>query len=326
MSRHVRFDLGDMLRGGGHHGHSHKKQAPKHVKEDSHFTFVKALSKQAGGDTGALNGGIFIVRSKGSGALCVEKRFTREDVKGLHAKREVNYLRKLRGHPNISHLKAYELDPGEVPRMVMTYYELGALDTLIDRYKRKDQFLPEGFLWRVFLDIAKALRFCVYGIRQEGDKADPEWDTILHRDIKPGNIFLTSSGSLYPRSVLGDFGCGISESDITTALARDERVSRQARAFAPPESPDYDRRSDVYQLGLVMHCLSRLLRVPDHTVRSAPIKSIHGELLGQVVGACLRRNTSERESTFFLPGVVEKKTKEYLENHEPKTLATWAFN
>ncbi|KAF2492240.1 kinase-like protein, partial [Lophium mytilinum] len=211
---------------------------------------------------GALNGGIFIVKSKSSGKLYIEKRFTSRDVRELHAKREVAYLRQLRGHPNIAQLKAFELDPRDTPRMYMEFYELGALDTLIDRYENKQVYLPEGFLWRVLLDVAKALRFCVYGIHKEDDKVDPDWDSILHRDIKPGNIFLTDTGGLYPRSVLGDFGCGISMSDITTGLAKNEQVSRQARAFSPPECPKYDRRSDVYQLGLVIHCLARLLRVP----------------------------------------------------------------
>lgn len=70
---------------------------------------------------------------------------------------------------------------------------------------------------------------------------------VVHRDLKPGNVFLTESGE----ARLGDFGI---------ALLPGERPKRGAvvgsAAYMSPEQAvggRLDARSDLYSLGLVLH-------------------------------------------------------------------------
>nr|OQO27371.1 hypothetical protein B0A51_05263 [Rachicladosporium sp. CCFEE 5018] len=74
--------------------------------------------------------------------------------------------------------------------------------------------IPEPALWYIL----EAL--CDAGLTMEfgacNGTRDPEWEKILHRDIKPKNIFLSEPSESYPHyptPKLGDFGLAIFETD-----------------------------------------------------------------------------------------------------------------
>ena len=86
-------------------------------------------------------------------------------------------------------------------RRLELYYNYcagGSLDRLVP--KTNPGSLSEGFIWHVFVQLAEALEAIHYRGSQR----------ILHRDVKPGNIFLASPYILgsggYPVLKLGDFG------------------------------------------------------------------------------------------------------------------------
>ena len=93
---------------------------------------------------------------------------------------EVNILRELH-HPNIvkyydriidkEHSKIY---------IVKEFWEGGDIATLVKNSKREKSFIPEEIIWSILSQILAALGACHN--RKEGK--------ILHRDLKPGNIFL----------------------------------------------------------------------------------------------------------------------------------------
>ena len=80
---------------------------------------------------------------------------------------------------------------------------------------------------------------------------------ILHRDIKPENIFVNRNGDYK----LGDFGISriIGSSPMSVAS-----TGIGTREYAAPEqfSGKYDRRVDIYSLGLVLYELSNRFRLP----------------------------------------------------------------
>lgn len=105
---------------------------------------------------------------------------------------EVNILRELR-HPNI--VKYYDriIDRESAKiYIIMEYCDGGDIATLIKSCKKDKSFLPEDMIWSILSQMIAALSACHN--RKEGK--------ILHRDLKPGNIFLDSNRNVK----LGDFG------------------------------------------------------------------------------------------------------------------------
>lgn len=105
---------------------------------------------------------------------------------------EVNILRELH-HPNI--VKYYDRiidrDNSKI-YIVMEYCDGGDISTLIKNSKRERKNLPEDLIWTILSQMLLALQHC--HTRKEGK--------VIHRDLKPGNVFLDSSTNVK----LGDFG------------------------------------------------------------------------------------------------------------------------
>ena len=121
---------------------------------------------------------------------------------------EVNILRELR-HPNITRYYDRVIDKERAKLfIVMEFCQGGDLAALIRRRKRSLRelgqgkgdpkavmqcYVPEEMVWRVIGQLTLALLEC-HG-RKEGNK-------ILHRDLKPGNVFFDQEENVK----LGDFG------------------------------------------------------------------------------------------------------------------------
>lgn len=126
---------------------------------------------------------------------------------------------------NTLHLRRYKyLEQQQKTRMYLEYGAHRDLSVLRRRYKAFDRYLPELFLWQVFLSLAKAVHRMEVGY--------PPWkivDTmnltespalrslfLLHFDVKPANVLLTEPSragdptrlaeNAYPQAKLADFG------------------------------------------------------------------------------------------------------------------------
>jgi NIMA (never in mitosis gene a)-related kinase 2 len=105
---------------------------------------------------------------------------------------EVNILRELH-HPNIVRYydRVIDRDHSKI-FIVMEYCEGGDIATMIKNSRKEKNQLPEDMIWIILSQVLQALQVC--HTRKEGK--------ILHRDLKPGNIFLDSNYNVK----LGDFG------------------------------------------------------------------------------------------------------------------------
>lgn len=161
--------------------------------------------------------------------------------------REARAVAKLR-HPNI--VQVYDFDAVEGrPYLVMEYVPGISLSTYLRALYQKGDRLDLAVVGRLVMSLASALQYA----HESG---------IIHRDVKPGNVLLTSrstpvaAGKPLPEdfeAILTDFG-----------LVRFLNSSRQTSTGQIAGTPAYmspeqargeqtDERTDIYSLGIVLY-------------------------------------------------------------------------
>lgn len=189
---------------------------------------------------------------------------------------EVCILRRLqaerfRPHRNIVHLLAPS--PSPFPHTIHLEFCSGG-DLGDQRYHFHLQgipFTPPIFTLHVLISLAKALAYFHHGTDYGSGFTPNEWQPIIHGDIKPDNIFLRwpSRGKYgMPDVVLGDFGGArlATESRGIVGTPRwDSPEVHEITELRKTDSAAYEQRkadkimttkSDIYQLGLVIHLLA----------------------------------------------------------------------
>ena len=152
--------------------------------------------------------------------------------------------------------------------------ELVEGETLAARLKRGKLSIPETIQ---------------YGCQIADALAAAHAKGIFHRDLKPGNIMLTKSGS----KVL-DFGLAKSTFDETLTLAHAVMGTPAYMAPEQREGKPCDHRADIYALGLVLFEMATGARPP---VGEPPRLDLLPERVGHVVGRCLEQDPEKRWQT-----------------------------
>ncbi|MFP4566870.1 MAG: serine/threonine-protein kinase [Spirochaetaceae bacterium] len=120
--------------------------------------------------------------------------------------------------------------------IVLEYVGGPSLETLL----RKERYLPEHVALRIFRSSCRALHYA----HERG---------VVHRDIKPGNILISTDGHVK----LVDFGIasihgGQSEDSLTR-----EGMTLGTPSYMPPEqyadSRSVDKRADIYAMGVMLY-------------------------------------------------------------------------
>lgn len=165
---------------------------------------------------------------------------------------EIEILRDiLHDHPRIVRLHDAIMHTNTM-QLYFDFYPGGDLFKLMVRYFDEWQAVPESLIWHCFLQISEGLAYLHHGYdrRQLGGLPPAsEWQSIIHGDIKPENIFLgppTPDSHGYPSLVLGDFG-------LATI---DEIPAAGTWKWQPPELPMTSKKADVWALGSVIHALA----------------------------------------------------------------------
>ena len=161
--------------------------------------------------------------------------------------REAVLMEKLQGRDHIVTIHDYDIFPGETTTDVIIRMEL--LTNLND-YMKQYATLSESDLKRTVIklgiDIGWALEEC-------------EDEKIVHRDIKPDNIFINKNGTFK----LGDFGLS---RKMNKSASFSLRKSAGTPFYMAPESLGWanktDYQSDIYSLGMVMYQLLNDGRIP----------------------------------------------------------------
>ncbi|KAF2648257.1 kinase-like protein [Lophiostoma macrostomum CBS 122681] len=149
------------------------------------------------------------------------------------------------------------------PRIFMDYCPSKTLREVLGAYIGTGRQIPEPFIWLVFLNIAESLYLFHKGrlYDQTPTEQSDDWTAILHRDLKPGNIFLNVGQHpypFYPFPQLADFDMCVRVGEEDWNLRRLGTPNWQAPEMMHDENkdrtskPDLSAKSDIFVLGLLV--------------------------------------------------------------------------
>ena len=165
-------------------------------------------------------------------AIKVLKEQLRPDALEL-LREEVRRTRKL-SHPNIVDVHSVNVD-GQTLYVLMEYLEGKSLDVLLD--EEFGRGMPFSHAWPIIADVAAAL----------GNAHD---HNVIHSDLKPGNVLLTSSG----RAKLLDFGIArVSRGPLLQARPGPRALTPAYASCEMLEGKEADRRDDIYSFACVIY-------------------------------------------------------------------------
>lgn len=154
---------------------------------------------------------------------------------------EIQLMVSLEGSPNIVDVKDYRVVEKTEGIGWYIFIRMELLTSFGEYIS--DKKLSEADVIKLGCDICTALEIC-------------EKQNIIHRDIKPGNILVHKNGTFK----LGDFGIARKLVNVSGGLSQ-----KGTRNYMAPEvatSTKYDKRVDIYSLGLVLYRLLNEDRMP----------------------------------------------------------------
>ncbi|MBQ1031363.1 serine/threonine protein kinase [Micromonospora sp. C97] len=162
---------------------------------------------------------------------CVQKTISLLGVTDALAYQEPQLLKAL-NHPHLTEIWEAQWDPDFGDKAVtftMPYYEGGSLHSVLMTERR----FSLGEAITLACHVLDALHF-LHVERK-----------IVHRDIKPGNIFLSDGATA---AYLGDLGCAAPIDEVGATFSGGTPLYRAPEA----KSGRYTPQSDLYSLGLVL--------------------------------------------------------------------------
>lgn len=267
------------------------------------------------------------VRSRENGDVLVRKEIEYNSMSSQERNHIISELRILRelNHPNV--VKYYHHDHLPEQKTIHIYQEYcdgGDLGKVISTFKRNKESIPEGFIWEVMILVLLALYRCHYGMDagkvdlfHASDSSEPHVDSetvIIHRDIKPDNIFLLDSGKSIK---LGDFGLAkmlTSQNDFAKTYVGTPYYMSPEVLMDNPYSPV----CDIWSLGCVLFELCNLLppfKASTHLQLQTRIRkgvipeinSLYSQQLRNIIADCITVDPEIRPSCYDLLEVISIK-------------------
>ena len=147
---------------------------------------------------------------------------------------ENEIMARLKGNSNIVSYEDHQVIPHQDGIGYDILIRMELLKPLLDRMIEKS--LDEKEVVKLGIDICKALETC-------------HKKNIIHRDIKPQNIFISENGDFK----LGDFGIARTLEKTSGAMSKKGTIKYMAPEVFKGEH--YDQTVDIYSLGIVLYSL-----------------------------------------------------------------------
>lgn len=269
-------------------------------------------------------GNIRKVRRISDGKVLVRKEIS---YKSMNQKEKAQLIAEFRilkclDHPNIVQYLHHEHNSeSHMVYLYMEYCGGGDLAGLIRQCKETMTIIPEHFIWSVFTQLILALYRCHFNTdppSSSGELFSNEPDmspsnpatVILHRDIKPDNVFMMNNDGEDYSIKLGDFGLAkmLDEEHLlaNTYVGTPYYMSPEV-LMDQPSTP----QSDIWSLGCVIYELCALhppFQAKSHLLLSqkiregvySPIPDYYSSTLSKTISACLNLAPLQRPTTATL--------------------------
>ena len=191
---------------------------------------------------------------------------------------EIKLMESLKSAPNIVGIEDYKVKEGEKSGTWTIYIRMELLESF--EHFSKDKHFSQEEIAQIGIDICTALESCAK-------------INVMHRDIKPENIFKSELGGYK----LGDFGIARKLESSAVWMSKKGTYNYMA-----PEvyngSTEYDARSDIYSLGIVLYKLLNNNRFPflNTEVPSVSYKEVLASLEERMKGKTLPRPVNAGEA------------------------------
>jgi eukaryotic-like serine/threonine-protein kinase len=204
-------------------------------------------------------------------------------------------------HPNVVQIQDIRRDADGF-FIVMEYLSGETLGFLTERLEERHETIPVPIACRIGADVAAGLHHAHSTTDDEGEPAP-----IIHRDVTPSNIIVCFNGV----TKLVDFG--VAKAERRTEDSRPGTLKGKLAYLSPEQVEDrpVDPRTDVFQLGVVLHEMLTGKRLFTGSGEHAIMKAVlaqpiprPGELapavppaLDEVVMAALERQVDRRTAS-----------------------------
>ncbi|KAL1277318.1 hypothetical protein QQF64_023991, partial [Cirrhinus molitorella] len=205
----------------------------KRVLDEHGYTVQKELGRGA-------SGRVFQVTDRDEDPYVVKQINSRDRKELDRVQKEVKILKKITCGYIVSYVESFEDKEADLFYIVMEYCAGGDLNERMKAQSKRGSFEERQILdW--FVQLCMALQYI-----------HDERRNVLHRDIKPQNIFLTEDGYIN----LGDFGY----SKVQRRLDPYTNSLKGAELYLSPEvnRHQYTSKSDICSLGWVLYDLCML--------------------------------------------------------------------
>lgn len=276
-------------------------------------------------------GSCFLATDKRTGETCVMKEVSLKGADSKELERacnEATVLRRLK-HPNLIAYIDSQVDRAEAKLiLLMEWAQGGDLGTAISEKKQRPLRIggprfSEDECLKMAAQACSALAYCHHTL------------FLLHRDIKPQNIFLSASGDVK----IGDFG-------ISKCLSASHGLALTKCGSPVYMSPElcsgrpYDRGCDTWALGCVLYemmtlqtpwldqlrprqgMLALVQLVCSGSLRVAPLRQHYSEALCLLLDSMLNKQPQRRPSfnrLLMVPLIKSTLAKLYPESTPPST-------
>ena len=280
-------------------------------KKIYNYTFIKDLGK---GTTGKVS----LYRSNLNKQLVAIKEI---DISAFpdKTKKELNkepQILQMIFNPYIIHFYEFFEEDNKL-YICMEYCENNNLNSYINNYINNNQQIPESFIWKVAYQVLNALKYLHI------DKK------IVHKDIKPENLFLDKNEDIK----LGDF----SSSGIMPIFSKIETTISYGTTpiFKCPEK-SITFKSDIWSLGVTLYYMAQL-KYPfegsdEDEIKNNILNKIQDDLdqqysasLNKIIKVMLTKDPLKRPSAYECMNLLPRDIREKYERPQNNSFENFLF-